>query len=190
MKTPLIRFSATRNLTLLATLSSQLLLGCNTHRPTPESEGEKVGEYLCTKDAREDDALYARQAQVAADIKAGKITTHAQLIARYEALSKLQGPSDDLNVATVKRDSILAKLDADFPQRDERQAVGRVIDAYLERCTAAQEAKKKKRPDTHIRELVARFAVPFPQAPVFDSTGRELPPPVPEAPPEALSDRP
>ena len=190
MKTPSICSSASRNLTLLAMLSSQLLVGCNTHRPTPESEGEKVGEYLCTKDSRKEDALYARQAQVAADIKAGKITSHAQLIARYEALSKLEGPSDDLNVEMAKRDSILAKLDADFPQREERQAVGQVIDAYLKRCDAAQKAKKKQRPDTHIRELVARFAVPAPQGPVYDSTGRELPPPPPEAPPAALSDRP
>lgn len=186
MKHPLICFNATRHLTLLATLSGQLLLGCNTHRPTPEREGEKVGEYLCAKATREDDALYARQAQVAADIKAGRITTHAQLMARYKALSKLQGPSEDVNVAAVKRDSILAKLDADFPQRDERLAVGRVIDAYIKRCDAAQEAKKKQRPETHIRELAARFPAPAPSGPVFDSTGQELPPEAPPpVPPEA-----
>ena len=172
---------------LAAALGSQLLLGCNTHRLTPESEGRRIGEYFCAIGTRDEDALYARQLQAVAEIKAGRIKTRPQLIAFYDALAKLEKPGDDPAAMAAKRDSVFAKLDADFPQRDERLAVGRIIVAYVDQCDAASKAKEKLRPDTHIREFANQLIDTASYTPHHDSTGRELPPPVP---PDAPADRP
>lgn len=165
---------------LLAAWSSLLVLvGCSSPAKTPESVGKQTADYLCAASTRQDESVYARDMQLATEIKSGKIKTQAQLQARYADFNALM-KDEDITIKTAKMDSIIAQLDADFPQREDRLAVGRIITRYVDQCDAALQAKRKLRPDPHLLQLRTQLTGTLPAPPTHDSAGNELPPPPPD----------
>lgn len=182
MKIYLLFFNRYRRLALTVSLSSLLGPGCSAPKD-PKIVGQQTANVLCETSRKEDEATYAQDIQLAAEIKAGKINTRTQFQARYAELSKSLNPGFDIASRTKQTDSLVAQLDADFPNRADRLAVGQVIGHYVDRCDSALQARRKQRPDTHLRQLRAQLTG---SEPVVDSEGNELPPPPPPPSPEDL----
>lgn len=159
---------------VLAAAGSLLLAGCG-HKD-PETVGKQMADYLCESANQGEAALYAREQRLVAEMKAGTIKTRTQYRDRSMALFKPIEHDDSLRGVKIK--TLLAELDADFPQREERQAAGQVITQYMGQCEAAQKARQKQQPPTQLAQLRAQLTGPAPEsAPVYTPEGELVPPP-------------
>ena len=165
---------------LAAVAGSLLLPGCGATAETPDVVGKRVGTAMCDHFTRVDELSYARDAQLAAEIKTGKIKTKAQARARYDELSTPLDKLTDINRQAPTTDSLIASLNAAFPNKEDRLAVGRVVTQYVDQCDAAQRARQEARPALHLTQL--RMALPGPSAAVPYDPASSLPPPLPPMP--------